>query len=1110
MSISLKTNDLFYFEDLFPTYPIKDKEIGKEIDYYYNKGNYYEINFRKKEFNLLKLDTTEPRPKRGFPLKHQEFVSKFLSPFTTNDRLIAFHGLGTGKTCLAVNVAEMASKINEFQNKALVLVRGPTSKRNFIRELANVCTDGKYIPTNIEIKGKNEEEKRYVKLTREQRSIRTGKLVRKNYTIDTFIKFANSLSRMSDDQIERNYSDRYIIIDEAHNLRFQPKESKVSLYDQIYRLLHKAQRIKVLLLTGTPMRDRPEEIVYLLNLLLSEERKMSQKQFEKILNDPSKLNNIFYGLVSYVRQMESNVKKIYEGNVDGTYMKKIKTTRHRIMDIQKKNYIEAWEKDSKNKNIESIDDNDDDDEDSESSDSLYERSRQASLMVFPDGSYGKEGINSNKWISKDSKGFWHITNELAKYIDSKGNDQENRINMLKTLSTKYASVIEEILNNKDEKAFVYCSFVKGSGLMLFAAILEHFGLSMLNTNIFKREEGSYEDDTTEEEKSLGSSESFDISSLKKDKNRFALITGESLTSSVADKVINEIFNNSENTYGEYLRVILGSHVVGEGTSLYAVRQLHILSPHWNNSVTEQAIGRGLRTFAHQLLSPEERYIKIFRHASIIEDTNKSLQNSIDMRMYKLSEDKDIAIKKVERAMKESAVDCNLNRKRNIRLDIDEDNSAACDYQKCDYKCLYDIEDNKDLIDDTYNLFFAEAEISEIIKKLKIFFAINESSDLMSIIQNFSEYNNILVIRALKKMIDDMIEINSKNGFMCFLRESNNLYYLTKRIDYPSSFLNSGYANVPDISPSLNLDYFIKESEVGVSEKFIEQINDLDFEEDDDKDKIIKIIRTKLGDKEREMFIEQFFLSRLLKIKKKVEFRRSFLSFFSKYIIELDDYYVSFYLRPELFYIKKSKIEEAKKELASEGKLSENTIEKLVWKQGKDKITKMFKEYELDKRIELEKNDFGYYAIFTEDKNETSSFGSFIFKLMKSRDDISGKTDKRVIKEFKPGTKCGTGKFGINGLIEMLLHIVYILLKKGEDESKFPVIPRASKRTYNVEKIIENKSFSDHTKEERKFITENLKNKDWLVNIIAGILEIGLRSCNDISNWFLENDLYTIY
>jgi len=265
--MSLSVNDLFNFEDLFPTYPAPSKAYD-DINYYKDQ-EYYNVNMLKKEFNILKLDSFEAKPKRGYPLKHQEFVSKFMSPLTLNDRLIAFHALGTGKTCLSVQFAELARKINPIQNKTLVLVRGPTSKRNFMRELANVCTDGDYVPANIELKDKDSGQKRYVKLTPEQRNIRTGKLIRKSYEIETFIKFANDLSKLSNDQISKLYSDRYIIIDEAHNLRFQPREAKVSLYDQVHRLLHTAQRVKVLLLTATPMRDKPSEIVSLLNLLLS-------------------------------------------------------------------------------------------------------------------------------------------------------------------------------------------------------------------------------------------------------------------------------------------------------------------------------------------------------------------------------------------------------------------------------------------------------------------------------------------------------------------------------------------------------------------------------------------------------------------------------------------------------------------------------------------------------------------------------------------------------------------------------------------------------------------------------------------------------------------------
>ena len=117
---------------------------------------------------------------------------------------------------------------------------------------------------------------------------------------------------------------------------------------------------KVLLLTATPMRDKPSEIVSLLNLLLPIPKQLKIKDFDAILEDKDKLRSIFYGLVSYVRQMESNVRKIMEGTVSKK-MKKIFTTRHKMKSIQNKDYNEYWAKET-DKDIEEIDDANDDDE----------------------------------------------------------------------------------------------------------------------------------------------------------------------------------------------------------------------------------------------------------------------------------------------------------------------------------------------------------------------------------------------------------------------------------------------------------------------------------------------------------------------------------------------------------------------------------------------------------------------------------------------------------------------------------------------------------------------------------------------------------------------------
>ena len=1110
MADMITTEDLFDFEDLFVTYPTPSSQ--EKLNYYAKMGSYYDLNMRKKEFNTLKLSQTEAKPKRGLPLKHQEFVSKFLSPYTFNDRLIAFHGLGTGKTCLAVQFSELARKINKNQNKTLVLVRGPTSVKNFKRELANVCTDGAYIPQNIEKKNKETGKKYFIKLTPEQRAIKTGKLIKKNYNIETFIKFSNDLSKMTDEQIEKAYSDTIIIVDEAHNLRFQPKESKVSLYEQVYRLMHKAQRTKILLLSGTPMRNRPQEIIYLLNLLLPEKNKISVKDFENIMEDKDELHKLFYGMVSYVRQMESSVRKLFEGTV-ASNMQKLKTVRHKMISPQQEAYLEAWSRDTKSsKKIDQIDDsNDDDEEESTQADSLYEKSRQCSLMCFPDGSYGKEGINSKTWILTDNKGFMHFTKNLSDYIDQNGTDTENRLNMLKTLSSKYASVLRDIIEYPTEKAFVYCSFVKGSGLLLFAAILEHFGFAQLNTAIFKRDV-EYEKEETEEEKSFQTEELFNIDVIAKNPNRFAVITGESVTSSVADKIINEVYNNSRNVYGDYLRIILGSHVVGEGASLKAVRQLHVLSPHWNNSVTDQAIGRGLRTFSHDMLSPTDRYIKIFRHASILKE-KKLLDSSIDMRMYKLSEDKDILIKRVERAMKESAVDCALNRERNIRTDLDEDDSAACDYEECDYKCAL-VSPNileQRTINDTYNLFFADNELEDIINKLTDYFGIHEGVDLVSILDQFKMHNNILILRALKIMVDDLRPVRSKSGLVCFLRESNNYYYLTRRIDYPSSIVNSGYGNLPEITPSLKIVDMISTKGEDLIETNIDKIDKLDFKDDEDEKEIIRIFKKVFTDKEREMFLENFYVAKQLGIKNKVTLRKEYLKFYGKYIADLDDIWVSFYLRPKLYYIEKDVIEDIKDEYKKTGKLSEDMLNRLVWKEGNEIVVKRFEEYEKKKREELNSNKYGYYAIFSEDKTDEDTLGKFIFKLSKTRETSlteKGKVDKRITKSL-PGTKCGTGKdFGVAGLIKMNLKFVADLLRDGESKEKFPNIKHAKTKQFTFDDIFKSQVFTSQPNEVKTEIMKH-KDKEWLRDILAKIISINLMSCESISEWFVDNNLYMI-
>jgi hypothetical protein len=484
-----------------------------------------------------------------------------------------------------------------------------------------------------------------------------------------------------------------------------------------------------------------------------------------------------------------------------------------------------------------------------------------------------------------------------------------------------------------------------------------------------------------------------------------------------------------------------------------------------------------------------------------------------MRMYKLSEDKDIDIKRVERAMKESAVDCALNRERNIRTDIDEDDSSACDYEECDYKCALVSPTvlNEKTINDTYNLFFADNELEDIINKLTDYFGIHEGADLVSILNEFKMHNNILMLRGLKIMIDDLRPVRSKSGLVCFLRESNNYYYLTRRIDYPSGVVNSGYGNLPEISPSLKIVDMISTKGEDLIETSIDKIDKLDFKDDEDEKEIIRIVKKVFTDKEREMFLENFYVAKLLGIKNKVTLRKEYLNFYGKYIIDLDDIWVSFYMRPKLYYIEKDVIEDVKDDYKRTGKLTEDMLTRLVWKEGNDIVTKKFEDYEMKKREYLNGNKYGYYAIFSEDKTDEDTIGKFTFKLSKTRETSltgKGKVDKRITKSL-PGTKCGTGKdFGVAGLIKMNLKFVADLLREGETQDKFPNIKHSKTKSYTFEEIFKSQVFTSQPNEVKTEIMKH-KDKEWVRDILAKIISINLMSCESISDWFIINDLYMI-
>lgn len=184
------------------------------------------------------------------------------------------------------------------------------------------------------------------------------------------------------------------------------------------------------------------------------------------------------------------------------------------------------------------------------------------------------------------------------------------------------------------------------------------------------------------------------------------------------KEIAEVVSN--NMYGHKIKAIIGTKVTGTGVDFKWIRQVHIFDPWHNNTRIYQAIGRGLRHCSHADLPEPDRNVTIFKYSSttdvslitdngididddaqlaqsatlVTEDGDEIVFNftykdllteTVDEHMYRRVVRKDLINKLIERRLKEMAVDCELNKNRNM-LPGDEDYSRECDYMECNYKC----------------------------------------------------------------------------------------------------------------------------------------------------------------------------------------------------------------------------------------------------------------------------------------------------------------------------------------------------------------------------------------------------------------------------------------
>lgn len=891
---------LFKLEEFIPYYMTAD-----QTDEIYGKGISFEDSiYLKKEFNELKLEGGEEKPSEpGILLKNQKFLSRFMSPRTMNDEILAYHSIGTGKTCLAIGIAEEAKKINPKFIQTLVVVKNESIRNNFIRELVFQCTVDKYIPKN------------YEQLSDKQQVLRINRLVNRNYEFLSFYGLAKDIYYKTNEQIIRDYSNRVIIIDEAHNLKLYKERDleegplvrkgkkfgsreHIDVYNNIFKMLHLIENRKIVLLTATPMRDRPEEFATTMNLILPIDKQIptAVRFINTFFDKDSKMKNehtlseYIRGRVSYLKSAKSNLVKQYMGSPQKEYgidhfilvkteMSIFQSERYKdafVLDMEKEGNIikniegleqmeekietieqgllnlVIGEKPSENNKVMQNGNNirvSDDKAEKELTDiirekarrknGLYNSSRQASLFVYPDGTYGTDGFKKNIIVSNNRHS---LSRDLRRHFIGPPLIMGGTMARIKDCSIKFYNVFTNLRNYPKENAFVYSKLVSGSGTIIFSLLLELLGFH-------KWKPGDQPNPSI---------------------RRYVSITAATMSSHYLTSVLDS-FNHPRNKYGDVLQIIVGSHLIGEGINLKNVRQIHILTPHWNNSETEQAIGRGIRNFSHDDLPVNERYVKIFKYMSVV---NASLNQryeakgvvSIDAYMYKTSEDKDYMIKQIEHCAKVSSVDCILNKSQNYNT-MDKDYSRDCEYGLCKYECNFIHLDNDlkhhQLITDTYNLYYAEEEIEVIIEIIKKMFQHKSYYNVFELRTLFSDNSIIIILRALKVAIDRSIKIVNKFGIVSYLREYKNLYFLVDDIKLPNEYYFSYYTENPSLHLDTKFSEMAKMAQISSMDDILLTLNKVATSTDlseEEKVENVRYILTNLDYEIQEIFLEKALMN----------------------------------------------------------------------------------------------------------------------------------------------------------------------------------------------------------------------------------------------------------
>jgi hypothetical protein len=728
-------------------------------------------------------------PDREFELTPvQRFVGRFLSPQCPYQSALLYHGVGVGKTCAAITIAE--NYLQSFPRRSVIIVAPRNIQPGFRRTIfddeslkigtenetnqAKGCTGNTYL------------KRAGVELERDKAVItrRISASINSRYTFLGYIQFhrmieeiVNKIPKGLDEEtfkaqrariLRREFSGRMVIIDEAHNLRDTPSEggdddadnpggnteltetqAGKKLTPSLLKVLEAAEGMKLVLLSGTPMYNSYLEIIFLLKLLLTNDKRLVLSQRDIFLRDgrfrPASegkrggeelLGAAASSYVSFMRgenplsfpvrlqpQGTPVLAKWPERSPTGTEIPVEGRERMLRLPFVPVNFEGA------------------------SFDSYQRISEEAVRLGGTDIESIDEMLQSGNWLFPGDgvqirdAGFDSCFQENAvggpsQFTSRSGPPTWLQENALGSVSPKAKFTVERARKSKGI-VFIFSRFIK-SGALPLALALEANGYSPwgdrkpLLANAPAQAEGRQCALCSRKERAhMGADHKFVPA-------KYILITGRA-SLSPNNPVAIQASRAKTNMDGREVKIIIGSQVASEGVDFRFVREIYVFDSWFHLNKMEQVLGRGIRTCSHSLLPVEQRNCTTYLLINTFGDEQDT--ETADMYMYRNAMKKALDVGRVTRTLKRYSLDCNLNRdavlvtglanQRHIdsqgvvREEVDVNDTPytnLCDWiETCEYTCAKPVVVDTTGTDmstyDEYAVRWRENELKSAIRKL---------------------------------------------------------------------------------------------------------------------------------------------------------------------------------------------------------------------------------------------------------------------------------------------------------------------------------------------------------------------------------------------------------